>query len=215
MSNETLMTETAATTNEGQAASQSTEQPAATGAEGQGQQQQTEGQTAAEGTADTGKTEEAKKPEGAPDKYEFANTDELDSAVLEQFSEVARELNLPQDAAQKVLDKMGPIIQTRQAEQIEAARTQWAEDAKVDKEFGGEKLQENLSYAKKAMEAFATPELRTLLNESGLGNHPEVIRVFVRAGKAISEDRLVTGALGTTTSGPNDPKRLYPNSNMN
>jgi len=213
MSNETLMTETATTTTEGQAASDTTTQ-SATGADGQGQQQQTEGQPAAEGAADTGKTEEAKKPEGAPEKYEFANTDQLDSAVLNQFSEVARDLNLSQEAAQQVLDKMGPVIASRQSEQLEQARNQWAEDAKADKEFGGEKLQENLSYAKKAMETFATPELRALLNESGLGNHPEIIRVFVRAGKAISEDRLVTGAQGTTASA-SDPKRLYPNSNMN
>jgi hypothetical protein len=207
------MTETATTTTEGQAASDTTTQ-SATGADGQGQQQQTEGQPAAEGAADTGKTEEAKKPEGAPEKYEFANTDQLDSAVLNQFSEVARDLNLSQEAAQQVLDKMGPVIASRQSEQLEQARNQWAEDAKADKEFGGEKLQENLSYAKKAMETFATPELRALLNESGLGNHPEIIRVFVRAGKAISEDRLVTGAQGTTASA-SDPKRLYPNSNMN
>lgn len=215
MSNETLMTETATTTNEGQAASTTTEQAAATGAEAQGQQQSTEQQTAAEGQSDTAKTEEAKKPEGAPEKYEFANADQLDGAVVESFSELARELNLPQDAAQKVLDKMAPVIQAQQMDRIEAARTQWLEDAKLDKEFGGEKLQENLSMAKKALDAFATPELRVLLNESGLGNHPEVIRVFVRAGKAISEDRLVTGAQGAQTNGTSDPKRLYPNSNMN
>lgn len=217
MSNETLMTEAATTTNDGQAASTTTEQSAATGAEAQGQQQQqsTEQQTAAEGQSDTAKTEEAKKPEGAPEKYEFANADQLDGAVVESFSEIARELNLSQDAAQKVLDKMAPVIQSQQMDRIEAARTQWLEDAKVDKEFGGEKLQENLGLAKKALDAFATPELRVLLNESGLGNHPEVIRVFVRAGKAISEDRLVTGAQGGQTSGTNDFKRLYPNSNMN
>lgn len=217
MSNETLMTEAATTTNDGQAASTTTGQTAATGAEAQGQQQQqsTEQQTAAEGQSDTAKIEEAKKPDGAPEKYEFANAGQLDGAVVESFSEIARELNLPQDAAQKVLDKMAPVIQSQQMDRIEAARTQWLEDAKVDKEFGGEKLQENLSLAKKAMDAFATPELRVLLNESGLGNHPEVIRVFVRAGKAISEDRLVTGAQGAQTNGTNDFKRLYPNSNMN
>lgn len=212
MTNETLMTETAATTNEGQAASDTTAQ-SATGAEGQGQQQQApEGQQAAEGNADTGKTEGA-KPEGAPESYDWGET-QLDSAVLTAFGDVAKELNLTQDAAKAVLDKMTPVMQARQAEQIEAARTEWAEQSKADKEFGGEKLQENLGFAKKAMDQFATPELKTLLNESGLGNHPEVIRFFVKAGKAISEDKVVTGAQGTATESYN-PKRLYPNSNMN
>jgi len=213
MSNETLMTETAATTNEGQASSQTTEQ-SATGAESQGQQQPAaSGSNAAEGNADTGKTDEAKKPEGAPESYDWGET-QLDGEVLTAFSEVAKELNLTQEAASKVLDKMAPVMQARQAAQFEAARTEWAEQSKADKEFGGEKLQENLGFAKRAMDAYSTPELKTLLNESGLGNHPEVIRFFVKAGKAISEDTVVTGAKGAGTESFN-AKRLYPNSNMN
>jgi hypothetical protein len=54
--------------------------------------------------------------------------------------------------------------------------------------------------AKKALDAFGTTELRSLLNESGLGNHPEVIRFMFRAGKAISEDSMVTGTKGEAKS---------------
>jgi hypothetical protein len=54
--------------------------------------------------------------------------------------------------------------------------------------------------AKKALDAFGTAELRSLLNESGLGNHPEVIRFMFRAGKAISEDSMVTGTKGEAKS---------------
>ena len=155
------------------------------------------------------------KPAGAPESYEFQAPEgvQFDDAVIGAFSEVAKELNLPQDQAQKVLDKMAPVIAARQAEQFQAARTEWAEAAKTDKEFGGEKLTENLGTAKKALDALATPELRTLLEESGLGNHPEVIRVFYRAGKAISEDRFVAGQAGKTNQG--DARRLYAASNMN
>lgn len=213
MSNETLMTEAATTTNEGQAASDTTAQ-SATGAEGQGQQQQpAEGQTAAEGNADTGKTDEAKKPEGAPESYDWGDV-QFDSDVLTAFGEVAKELNLTQDAASKVLDKMAPVMQARQQAQFESVRTEWAEQSKADPEFGGEKLNESLGIAKRAMDAYATPELKTLLNESGLGNHPEVIRLFVKAGQAISEDTVVTGAKGTGSDSFH-AKRLYPNSNMN
>lgn len=215
MSEQTLMTDTTATTNEGEAASQQTEQTPATGADAAGQQQQPEGQSQAEGQeqqpAEKPKDE---KPEGAPEQYEFKAEEgkEFDPAVVEQFAEVARELNLTQDAAQKVLDKMAPVIASRQAEQIQAVREQWATDARADKEFGGDKLDENLAVAKKAMDEFASPEMRTLLKESGLGNNPEVIRLFVRVGKAISEDGFVRGGGGHSQA--NDPKRLYPNSNM-
>ncbi len=200
MTTETLMTEaTAATTTEGQPASETTE-TTATAAETSGQQQQaTETQNTEAKPAEGANAEgEQAKPQGAPEKYEFkpAEGQEFDPQVIEQFSEVAKELGLPQDAAQKVLDKMAPALAARQAEVLETARTQWATDAKADKEFGGDKLSDNLAIAKKALDQFGTPELRTLLNESGLGNHPEVLRVFYRAGKAISEDRFVSGGAG-------------------
>ena len=218
MTTETLMTE-AATTTEGTTASEPAAQQPATGAGDGGQQQQaSEGQGTQGQQAEGAKTEgeqQGKTPEGAPESYEFKAPEgtQFDDAVLGAFSEVAKELNLPQDQAQKVLDKMAPVIAARQAEQFQAARTEWAEAAKTDKEFGGEKLTENLGTAKKALDALATPELRTLLEESGLGNHPEVIRVFYRAGKAISEDRFVAGQAGKTNQG--DARRLYAASNMN
>lgn len=213
MTTETLMTEAATTTEGATASEQATQQPATGAGEGGQQQQATEGQGTqgqqAEGTNTEG--EQENKSEGAPESYEFKAPDgvQFDDAVIGAFSEVAKELNLPQDQAQKVLDKMAPVIAARQDEQFQAARAEWAEAAKTDKEFGGEKLTENLGTAKKALDALATPELRTLLEESGLGNHPEVIRVFYRAGKAISEDRFVTGRNGGS---PTDPaKRLFPN----
>ena len=218
MTTETLMTEAATTTEGTTASEQATQQPATGAGEGgQQQQQATEGQGTqgqqAKGTNTEG--EQGNKSEGAPESYEFKAPDgvQFDDAVIGAFSEVAKELNLPQDQAQKVLDKMAPVIAARQDEQFQAARTEWAEAAKTDKEFGGEKLTENLGTAKKALDALATPELRTLLEESGLGNHPEVIRVFYRAGKAISEDGFVSGQAGKTNQG--DARRLYAASNMN
>jgi len=101
----------------------------------------------------------------------------------------------------------------KQQAQMEEIRNEWAESAKTDKEFGGDKLPESLMSAKKALEAFGTPELKTLLNESGLGNHPDVIRFMVRAGKAISEDGFVSGARGA--AGSPTAQNLYSKSNMN
>ena len=157
------------------------------------------------------------KPEGAPDKYEFKVVDglEFDSETLAAYAEVAKELNLPQENAQKVLDKLAPALATQQQQRLEAAKTEWVEAAKTDKEFGGEKLGENLAAAKRALDKFGTPELRVLLNASGLGNHPEVIRMMVRAGKAISEDKVITsGQDADASASKTDPKALYPNSNL-
>lgn len=175
-------------------------------------QKATETQTAPAGEAAKGSesptTEQAPKAETkapaedkpvVPEKYEFKAPDgrEFDGETIAAYSEVARELGLSQDAAQKLLDRMGPQMAQRQEAQIQAVRNEWTKSATSDKEFGGPALAENLSVAKKALDAFGTPELRDLLNTSGLGNHPEVIRLFFRAGKAISEDRFVGGSATT------------------
>lgn len=200
MMTETLMTDAAtpsegASTQTGAAATPAEgAQAAATAQTAQTAQAPGTETQAAEGTKPEG-DKAADKPQGAPEKYEFKPPEgrEFDAAVLEQFSEVARELNLPQEAAQKVIDKIAPALAEKQARLVEEVRAGWVEGAKADKEFGGEKLAENLAVAKKALEAFGSPELKTLLNETGLGNHPELIRAFYRAGKQISEDRFVPG----------------------
>lgn len=168
----------------------------------------TEGQGAEEGKAEG----EQAKPAGAPEKYEFQAPEgrEFDPEVLAEYSDVARELNMSQESAQKMLDRIAPVLAAKQEKAIEHARNEWSEGSKADKEFGGEKLQENLSVAKKALDAFGTPELKTLLNESGLGNHPEIIRVFYRAGKAISEDNFV-GGKAAPAKGADTASILYPN----
>jgi hypothetical protein len=135
----------------------------------------------------------------------------FDETVIGSFSEVAKELNLPQAQAQKLVDKMAPVMAARQAEQLKAARDDWAKTARMDTEFGGDKLAENLGTAKKAYEAFASPELKNLLEETGLGNHPEVIRFFFRTGKAISEDGFIRGGMTSSGQGQDMADRLYPN----
>lgn len=65
---------------------------------------------------------------------------------------------------------------------------------KADKEIGGDKLTASLSKAQQALETFGTPELKEYLNETGLGNHPELVKAFVKIGKAMSEDNMVSAA---------------------
>lgn len=167
----------------------------------------TQKEPGAEGEAKSGeeqkpdgeKKQEEKKPEGAPEKYEFktAEGQQLDAAALEQFEPIARELNLTNEQAQKMVDLYGtqilPMVQKQQAEAWQKTTEQWAADVKADKEIGGDKLTANIGVAQRALETFGTPDLKEYLNASGLGNHPELIKVFVKVGKAMSEDGMVTG----------------------
>lgn len=147
-----------------------------------------------------------------PESYEFKMPDgvELDSAAADEFTAIAKELKLDQAAAQKVAD-VGAKMAQRQAEAHAKLVETWVEQVKTDKEFGGDKLEENLGIARKALESFGTPELRDVLNATGFGNHPEVIRAFYKMGKAVSEDRFVKGA----PKGPETDmaKRMFPTMN--
>jgi hypothetical protein len=156
------------------------------------------------------KPDDEKKPDeksvnAPPEKYEFKSPEghTLDEAVLKSFAESAKEAGLSNDAAQKVIDKVAPVIAARQLESIVAVHKQWVEASTSDKEFGGAKLSESLATAKKAVEAFGTPELSRILNESGFGNHPEIIRFLFRTGRAIGVDKFVGGV-----SRPHESKDL-------
>ncbi len=162
------------------------------GAEGEKPQ----GEKPAEGDKpDDGKD---KKPEGAPEAYEFkaAEGAELDAEALKDFEPVARELNLTNEQAQKLVDAYPKIlagVQQRQADAWQATTEQWAADVKADKEIGGDKLTGNLSAAQRALDQFGTPELKEYLNTTGLGNHPDLVKTFIKIGKAMSEDGMVSG----------------------
>ena len=157
-------------------------------------------------TAVVSETSEQETKQGAPENYEFNSKvadapQELDPEVLTAFGDVAKELDLPQEAAQKVLDKVAPVLQRRQAQAVEEVKEEWANDSKSDQEFGGESLDANLTVAKSALDTFGTDALKSLLSESGLGNHPEIIRFMYRAGKAIGEDSYVGNSQGAYAKG--------------
>ncbi|HCM9666310.1 TPA: peptidase [Enterobacter roggenkampii] len=143
--------------------------------------------------------EKDQKQEGAPEKYEFTAGEgvELDTEALKDFEPVARDLNLTNEQAQKLVDAYPKIlagVQQRQAEAWQAQTEQWAADVKADKEIGGDKLTANLSAAQRALDQFGTPELKEYLNTTGLGNHPDLVKTFVKIGKAMSEDGMVDGS---------------------
>lgn len=159
----------------------------------------------------SGEGDAAAAAEGAPEQYEFKPVEgvNLSEEVVGKFSECARELNLTQDAAQKMLDQVAPAIARQQHAAIQKLNDEWVSAVKADKEIGGEKLGANLAIAKKARDAFGMDGLRKLLNESRIGNHPEVIRFFVRAGQAISEDTFVPGGTRPASGGKDAATVLY------
>ena len=91
----------------------------------------------------------------------------------------------------------GRVRQLEETRATEALRAEWGPDYTV-----------KLSQAARAARYFGGEELVNLLNETGLGNNPQLIRAFERAGALLGEDTLrgATGASAQATA-PTDAMR--------
>lgn len=139
------------------------------------------------------------RPE-SPDNYDFGEDDE---GILNEFRQFAHETGLTQDQATNILNLYGDI-QERQSEDNQQAR----EDHKVNTQIElqrewGKNYDRKLDLAQRAVAQFATPEFSNLLDDTGLGNHKEVIGLFAKIGEILGEDTLVVGSgLGTKNQTP-------------
>lgn len=142
---------------------------------------------------------EAAKTEGAPEKYEFNMPEGVTLAkeTLGKFEGLAKELNLSQDKAQKLvdlaLDHTKNLVED-QAKQWGEIREGWVNDLKNDKEFGGDKFPETCERAKRTLRTFGSESFFSFLESTGFGDNGELIRMFAKIDKHIGEDKLVDGA---------------------
>jgi hypothetical protein len=184
--------------------------PPAEGGQGQG------GDQGAEAPEDAGEGQGGEAGEqGPPEQYEFQAPEgmELDQDALAQVEPVFRELGLNNEQAQKVLDAhMNHMasFQQQQEQQRQQQVEQWANEVRQDPDIGGDKLDENLATARKALDTFASEGFQKLLDQTGLGNHPDVVKTFHAIGQKVSEDNLVTGD-SPGNEPPNPANLLYPN----
>ncbi len=118
----------------------------------------------------------------------------LSPQAQEDFLALTRELELPISTAQKLVDfEAGYMRAAQQAAQ--AQQEAWAEEIK---QIYGPHWEEEVSRAVRAADVFGGPQLRALLEESGLGNHPVIVRTFNGIGKRISEDNTPLGQAAAT-----------------
>ncbi len=148
--------------------------------------------------------------------FTFAEGVEVDDETLSEARTLLGEMQLPQDQAQRLVDfYAGKIRQfgTAQTENWAKLNEKWVSDFKADREIGGERIQETVAAATRAMERFGTPGLREALLMTGAGNHPEVIRFVARVGKATTEDRFVAAAGASAGTSRSAAEVLYPEQN--
>lgn len=152
----------------------------------------------------------------APEKYEFkaAGDAKVDEAIATEVAALAKEFGLPQDKAQKLYDSRlaaGDSQMKQLADRVTATHKEWQAASRADKEFGGEAFEANLGIAAQAAKQFADPEFSKLMDTTGLGDHPAVIRLFYKLGKQLQNDKTLTGG-GGPNQGKSAAELLFPKS---
>lgn len=149
------------------------------------------------------------KPDDAPapvvpEAYAFKDLPDGYAISDQQLAEVTplfKELNLTQEQADKLMAfdaKRALAAEQSGLEQRQGLVTGWEKSLREDASFGGANFDANVGVAQKALAQFGTPELSTMLKESGLGSHPEVVRLFHRIGQQLAEGQLHSGSGNTT-----------------
>ena len=157
--------------------------------------------------------------DGAPESYaEFTAPEgvQFDQAAIDAFTPIAKDLGLTQAQAQRLVDvyagQADRVAQGLQAKHAETVAG-WQQEARADPDIGGAKLPETIAHGMRALDQFGSPELSTLMDQTGLGNHPAVIRFFAAVGQQVADDAIDPNpSPGGGRAEPRDAAAiLYPN----
>lgn len=166
--------------------------------------EQAEGQPPAAGEASEtdGEGEIGTIELGLPEDYPEAL-----KPLVDEYKDLAKAMNLDSDQAKQLMGLHEKFNEHSQA-QMEGALTQqladWADSARNDDEIGGPDavFDQKLAASKKALDRFATDEFKAVLQPfdpkdnptgMGIGNHPEILRLFHRLATQVTEDGAVIG----------------------
>jgi hypothetical protein len=134
----------------------------------------------------------AEPPPAAVDYTKLAAPDAIknDLGMVDAIRGIAAKHNVPLEAAQGIVDQLGAQAKAA-ADEWATIREDWKAQIAADKEIGGPELEANRAIASKVIDAYGTPELREWLNESGIGDHPLLVKLLVKAGKDLAESPML------------------------
>lgn len=171
--------------------------PEAKPAEGEAVQEKTEGQS------------DEPAPPPVYDPFTLPEGFEVDGEQLKKFTDVLGELEVKTKAEHAALQEFGQKAVDLYTNEVKSAvdrlnkhyettwentKNEWKETFLKDPELGGNRWQTTINAATNFIRDHGGNEeqqleFRSLMNTSGLGNHPAMIRLLANAGKAMSEGR--------------------------
>lgn len=208
------------------------EEVTAEAASGEGAQEQQPSGAETLLAKDTGEKPDENGADGAGEQEDNTESqpETLELAVAEEFTAFADDFKSFQDdmagwlkdnpqagvkeALQEAANRQAKAVAEAKSGMEVAFKDQlkdWEKEARALPEIGGDKFDENLAVAKGALDAFGSPELTSLLNQSGYGSHPAVISMFVKAGAALKSAPVATNEK-PSVSDEHSQRARYPSS---
>jgi len=131
------------------------------------------------------------RPE-SPDKYSFklpegVTEDRLDKVRLDGWRKELFDAGIPAKAADRLISKFLADEHAHNTEQLKARDTELTNWENAVKQEFGDKFDEKINYARWAAKEYGSPELLKLLEESGMGSHPSVVKLLAKIGEQLSE----------------------------
>jgi len=194
--------------------------PAQANAQPQSQQQATQ-QAAQQAPAKESfaqKLDAARKAASEPAKAQQAGPLQLkvpegaDGFVVETVTSIATDLGLPADKAQAVFDRVHEAaVKRAESRDAELSET-FSEQLYKDEQWGGEKFDDTVAKAERALKRF-WPESHAKLLDGPLGSHPAIRIAFAAIEEAVGPDRLFVGSpAGQQSQEPDLARIMFPHS---
>lgn len=172
-----------------------------------GKEKEAAAQKAAEGDAQKAKADQA-FPDLAKEKYELELPPNalLDKTAVEEVVAFARAHGLPPKAAQAVLERENELA-ARYNAQVEAHKPGGIEWNKKldgyelalskDPEVGRNESErgDTLKAAKEALLRWFDPSVIKMLNETGEGSNPAIVKALAKIGRASRNDTFIRGSV--------------------
>ncbi len=135
----------------------------------------------------------------APDGYDLSEIvpETYSQSVIDQFKQKAHEAGMTPDGVKKMA-QWYKELEIQQQEAIVKSRKEQDDRHLLElKRDFGIKFDEEVQNARKAIDAYTDKAFRQYMDDTGLGNHPALVKAFAKIGRELSEDRLVQSETAT------------------
>lgn len=124
-----------------------------------------------------------------------------------------RSMALSNKMSQDQLDGILKFNQDLTSKALQSRQEQQAKDIKTLKDEWGDKYENNIALAKKALKHYDSKDedVSKLLKMGNMGDNPAVMRFMHKLGESLGEDSFVSNSGNTKTTKASIAERLFPN----